>query len=57
MDGLTIALWMIGGLVAVGALLRLMIVRRNQIVEEWQAKVADEQKKQKKTASAEKAKH
>jgi hypothetical protein len=50
MDGLTIALWMIGGLVAVGALLRLMLVRRNQIVDEWQAKIAAEQKKQKKSA-------
>jgi hypothetical protein len=57
MDGLTIGLWMIGGLVAVGGLLRLMLVRRNQVVEEWQAKIDAEQKKQKKPAAAEKAKH
>jgi hypothetical protein len=57
MDGLTIALWMIGGLVAISALLRLMLVRRNQVVEEWQAKIAAEQKKQKKPAAADKAKH
>jgi len=47
MDGLTIALWMIGGLIAVGGLVRMMIVKRNQVVEQWQAKVAAEQKKKK----------
>jgi len=57
MDGLTIALWMIGGLVAIVALLRLMLVRRNQIVDEWQAKIAAEQKKQKKPTPADKTKH
>ena len=57
MDGLTIALWMIGGLIAVGALLRLMLVRRNQVVDEWQAKIADEQKKKKKSAQPETTKH
>ena len=57
MDGLTIALWMIGGLIAIGALLRLMLVRRNQIVDEWQAKIAEEQKKKKKPAQPETTKH
>jgi hypothetical protein len=57
MDGLTIALWMIGGLVAVGGLVRLMLVRRNQVVDQWQAKVAAEQKKQKKPAPSETTKH
>ena len=57
MDGLTIALWMIGGLIAIGALLRLMLVRRNQVVDEWQAKIAEERKKKKKTDEPETTKH
>jgi hypothetical protein len=43
--------------IAVGSLLRIMLVRRNQVVDEWQAKVAAEQKKQKKPAPPGPGKH
>lgn len=44
MSGFTIALWSIGGVVAVSALLRLMTARRNEVVAEWQARAAAERK-------------
>ena len=34
MDGLTVARWMIGGLIAVGALLRLMQIRCRRYVRQ-----------------------
>jgi hypothetical protein len=40
--------WAIGGVAVVGALLKIMLVRRNQVVIEWQAKAAAEKKQQKK---------
>jgi beta-lactamase regulating signal transducer with metallopeptidase domain len=51
MNGWSIALWAVGGLVALAALLKIMTARRNEVVGEWQKKVADEAKKKKKTES------
>ena len=47
MDGLRIALWSIGGVVALSALLRLMALRRNEAVAEWQSKAEAERKNKK----------
>jgi len=48
MDGLNIGLWAVGGLVAVGALVKLMLARRNQVVAEWKIQADAERRKQKK---------
>ena len=40
--------WAVGGVMVVGALLKIMLVRRNQVVVEWQAKAAAEKKHKKK---------
>jgi hypothetical protein len=40
--------WAVGGAMVVGALLKIMLVRRNQLVVEWQAKAAAEKKSKKK---------
>ena len=47
MDGMRIALWSLGGIVALSALLRLMALRRNEAVAEWQAKAEAERKNKK----------
>jgi len=47
MDAWSIVLWIVVGFMVVGGLLKIMLVRRNQIVVEWQAKAAAEKKKQK----------
>ena len=39
MDGWTIGLWGVGGFIAVAALAKIMTARRNQVLQEWQAKV------------------
>jgi hypothetical protein len=44
MDVWSIVLWGVVGLMVVGALLKIMLVRRNQIVIEWDAKAAAEKK-------------
>lgn len=41
-------LWAVGGLIAVGALVKLMVVRRNQVVAEWKTQADAEKRKQKK---------
>jgi hypothetical protein len=50
MDGMTIGLWIVGGLLAVGALAKIMTARRNQVLQEWQAKVAAEKRNKSKTS-------
>jgi beta-lactamase regulating signal transducer with metallopeptidase domain len=47
MDGWTIGLWVVGGLIAVAALAKIMTARRNQVLQEWQAKVAAEKRQKK----------
>ena len=47
MDGWTIGLWVVGGLIAVAALTKIMTARRNQVLQEWQAKVAAEKRQKK----------
>ena len=49
MDVWSILLWIVVGTLVLGGLLKIMLVRRNQVVVEWQAKAAAEQEKQKKT--------
>ncbi len=41
-------MWGVGGLAVVTALVKIMLVRRNQVVVEWQARAAVEKKQQKK---------
>lgn len=48
MDGWNIGLWAVGGLVAVGALVKLMLARRNQVVAEWKIQAEAARRKQKK---------
>ena len=51
MDGGTITLWAVGGLIAVGALVKLMVARRNQVVAEWKTQADAERRKKKKQES------
>lgn len=48
MDVWMILLWVVVGTLVVGGLLKIMLVRRNQVVVEWQAKAAAEKKNKKK---------
>ncbi len=52
MEGWNIGLWAVGGLVAVAALVKLMLVRRNQVVAEWKTQAEAERRKQKKKKAA-----
>lgn len=47
MDVWSIVLWGFVGLMVVGALAKIMLVRRNQVVIEWDAKIAAEKKNKK----------
>jgi hypothetical protein len=49
MDVWSIVLWGVVGLMVLAALLKIMLVRRNQVVVEWQAKAAAEKQNKKKT--------
>jgi beta-lactamase regulating signal transducer with metallopeptidase domain len=48
MSNVSLALWAVGGLIAVGGLVKLMLVRRNQVVAEWKSQADAERKKKKK---------
>lgn len=48
MDVWSIVLWGVVGLMVLGALLKIMLVRRNQVVVEWEAKASAEKRKKKK---------
>ena len=48
MDVWSIVLWGVVGLMVLGALLKIMLVRRNQVVVEWEAKASAEKQKKKK---------
>jgi len=45
MEVWSIVLWGVVGLMVVAALVKIMLVRRNQVVVEWDAKIAAEKKK------------
>jgi hypothetical protein len=44
----TWVLWIAVGVLVVGGLLRIMLVRRNQVVVEWHAQAAKEKQNKKK---------
>lgn len=48
MDVWSVLLWVFVGVLVVGGLLKIMLVRRNQVVVELHAKAAAEKKQQKK---------
>lgn len=48
MSGLNMTLWAVGGLIAVGGLVKLMLARRNQVVAEWKTQADAERRKKKK---------
>ena len=48
MSNLSLALWAVFGLIAVGGLVKLMLARRNQVVAEWKTQADAERRKRKK---------
>ena len=52
MTNASMALWAVGGLIAVGALVKLMLARRNQVVAEWKTQADAERRKKKKQSGS-----